>query len=58
MILHMKFAPPLIGTITVKTPFFMVSEEKKEYRIMYKTQNGYRGIYNVSSFEVLQDGKT
>ena len=44
----------MMGTITVKTDFFMVSKDENKYRILYKNNNGYRGIYNVEKFEILK----
>ena len=59
MILFIKYAPPQVGFLTVKTIWFMVSQEKDgTYKILYKTENGYRGIYNVLLFEVHVNGKT
>lgn len=53
MILYMKYQSPVVGSLTVRTEFFMVTKEKDSYKVVYKDGNGYRCVYNVRSFEVL-----
>lgn len=53
MILYMKYKSPVVGSLTVRTDFFMVTKEKSSYKVVYKEGNGYRAVYNVQSFEVL-----
>lgn len=56
MILMLKFAAPRFGHVTVRTDFFMVTKEGKNYKVGYKTSAGYRFEYDVETFEVLFNG--
>lgn len=53
MILYMKYKSPVVGSLTVRTDFFMVTKEKESYKVVYQEGKGYRAVYNVASFEVL-----
>lgn len=56
MILYMKYKSPVIGSLTVRTDFFMVTQEKDSYKVVYAEGKCYRAVYNVSTFEVLFNG--
>lgn len=58
MIIHLKYNPPAVGSITLRTSWFMVSEESNhEYRVVYRDEKKcYKAVYGVKSVELLFNG--
>jgi hypothetical protein len=58
MVLHLKFRPPQLGSLTIRTTWFMVSEEdKNNYKVIYRDErNCYKAVYDVDSVELLFNG--
>lgn len=58
MVLYLKYNPPAVGSIALRTSWFMVSEEgKNEYKVIYRDENNcYKAIYGVKSVELLFNG--
>ena len=58
MVLHLNYNPPALGSLTIRTSWFMVSEEgKNNFRVIYRDEkNCYKAVYDVGSVELLFHG--